>query len=53
MKERIITRSDAKIIAETACDLADKALHWKARALAAEEALSKFAGEVYGRKPLA
>ena len=42
------TKADAKIIAETACDLADKALHWKARALAAEEALSKFAGEIYG-----
>lgn len=29
---------------------ATKAANWKARALAAEEALSKFAAEVYGRR---
>lgn len=50
MGERAIPVSDAKLIAEAACDLADKAALWKARALAAEEALSKFAGEIYGSK---
>jgi len=42
-----ISKADAKVIAETACDLADKVLYWKSRALSAEEALSKFAGEIY------
>jgi hypothetical protein len=43
----MMKRSGAKMIAECASDLADKALHWKARARAAEEALMKFAGEIY------
>lgn len=47
--ERKFSKSDAKLIAETASDLADKALIWKARAIAAEEALRKFASEIYGR----
>lgn len=38
-----ISRGDAKIIAETACDLADKTLYWKGRALSAEQALRDFA----------
>ena len=47
MRDRTVSRADAKMIAETAADLADKVLHWKARALAAEDALSKFASEIY------
>lgn len=48
MRERMIRRADAKLVAEAACDLAEKATNWKARALAAEEGLSKFAAEIYG-----
>jgi len=47
MRDRTVSRADAKVIAETAADLADKVLTWKQRALAAEDALSKFAGEIY------
>lgn len=47
MVERTVKRADAKLIADLACDLADKATDWKERALAAEEALKKFAGEIY------
>lgn len=43
------TRADAKLIAEAASTCADRALFWKERALAAEEALRKFAGEIYAR----
>ena len=43
-----VSRADAKVIAETCADLADKVLYWKARALAAEEAERKFASEIYG-----
>lgn len=47
MSEKLVKRSDAKLIAEAAADCADKALCWKQRCLAAEEALSKLAGEIY------
>lgn len=41
------------MIAQTCVDLANKVLSWKARALAAEEALSKFASEIYSTPPQA
>lgn len=47
MGDRMVSRADAKMIAETCGDLADKVLHWKERALAAEEGLRKFASEIY------
>jgi hypothetical protein len=46
---RDYAKADAQIIAEAAVACADKAIYWKERALAAEEALSKFAGEIYAR----
>jgi len=49
MTGRTVSRADAKVIAETAADLADKVLHWKDRALRAEEAERKFASEIYAR----
>lgn len=48
MKPPMVSREDAREIAEACVALADKALSWKARALAAEEALRRFAGEIYG-----
>jgi hypothetical protein len=36
MSERTVSRADARIIAEAAVDLADKALLWKERARKAE-----------------
>ncbi|ANC87297.1 hypothetical protein [Sphingomonas sp. NIC1] len=46
-----IPRADAKLIAETCADLADKVLYWKDRALRAEEAERKFASEIYATTP--
>lgn len=48
---RARSHHDARLIAEAAVDCADKAHYWKQRCLAAEEALSKFADEIYGQKP--
>jgi hypothetical protein len=42
-----ISKREARYIADAASECADKALYWKARAQAAEEALSKVAGETY------
>ena len=51
MTERMVPRSHARDIAEACSELADKALSWKDRALATEEALRKFAAEVYSTTP--
>jgi hypothetical protein len=40
MSERTVSRADARIIAEAAVDLADRAQIWKSRALKAEAALA-------------
>ncbi len=45
----MVLREDARHIADLAVMLSDKAHYWKERATAAEEALSKFAGEIYSR----
>ena len=38
-----VSRADAKVVAETCADLADKVLYWKERGLSAEKALREFA----------
>lgn len=47
----MVSRTDARLIAEAAADCAEKASGWKVRALAAEEALRKMASEVYTPTP--